>query len=333
MKNGRGGVLLLSALTAFAVLLVFVFALTRERRALAETETWRWFATSTEEDLRETLEQEEEYAIPDTTTLPEEATAASSSAPSFPLMRPAVERLLRIASDPVLSYGERGARVPVFIYHHIRPFSRRMNAKQRLFTVTTESFAAQMEGLTRAGFTTITPEDLLAAMDGGAELPPKPVMITFDDSYRDQYEYAYPVLKRFGMKASFFVVTQSSRQRGAMTQEMIRELDQSGVGFIASHTQHHAYLTRYKKETRLREIGASKKDLEVLLGHRVDAFAYPYGAWNEEVEQEVRDAGYKMAFGVRLGSLHASSSLFNLRRIGVYDREDVAALAEAMLKK
>lgn len=308
-----------------AALFVFGKNVVDERRMKTEDGASRWFATSTDEDLQETPTPDEEYAVPEPAPSVGEFTLPTST---MTLIRPQVERFRRMAKEPTLLAGESGARVPVLMYHHIRPFTKTMDARHRRFTVTPGAFEAQMIGLVRAGFHTVTPDELLAAMQGRGVLPEKPVMITFDDSFRDQYTNAYPVLKRLGLKAAFFVVTQSYRQRGAMTQEMIRELDRSGIGYIASHTQHHAYLTRYKKETRAKEIADSKKDLEALLGHSVVAFAYPYGSVNDEVRQEVEDAGYAMAFGVRLGSLHAASSLFDLRRMSVFEKEDVAALAE-----
>lgn len=320
------------ATTAITVLVVgFVFLgweLFRERQVKVRTDAFRWFATSTEEEVQETPEPDAEYEVPDVSAFVEPIKSTST----MTLIRPHAERFRRKSQDPLLAEDERGVRVPVLMYHHIRPMMKDMDVRHRMFTVSPEAFEAQMIGLVRAGFRTVTPDELMAAMRGRVALPEKPILISFDDSFRDQFVYAYPVLRRLGLTATFFVVTQSYRQGGAMTQDMIRELDRSGVGFIASHTQHHVYLPGYRKERRVREIVESKKDLEELLGHPVTAFAYPYGGLNDEVEQEVKDAGYALAFGVRLGSLHSVSHAFRLHRMSVFEREDVAVLAEAFSK-
>lgn len=260
-----------------------------------------------------------------------EPTSTQLTPTSTILLTPPVKHLLGIARDPVPATStEVGIRLPVLMYHHIEPIRANMNARQKLFVVTPQAFLQQMQGLHDAGYTTVTPDDLAAAWaDGGAHLPAKPVMITFDDGFRDQYDNAVPVLKRFGMKGVFFVVTEATRLRGSMTDAMFKELDRTGVGYIASHTEHHAFLTKYSAAARWNEINGSKTHLEELLGHPVTVFAYPYGSWNPTVVSELKKAGYTMAFGVRLGSLQYASMAFDLHRIRVLDRERVLDLVRA----
>mgnify|MGYP001559914682 CR=1 FL=1 len=326
---------LLRAVVFIFAIVVLIFGLVffwkeyvRGQQADPQTDAASHFSSGTEGEIQETPEPAESYEILERGPVVPELGGQTSST-SVKLIRPRVGRSRWKSQDLLPAEGELSVRVPVLMYHHIRPMAASRDARSRMFTISPEAFEAQMIGLVRTGFRSITPDDLLDAMEGRMTLPEKPILITFDDSYRDQFVYGYPVLKRLGLQATFFVVTQSYRQGGAMTQEMIRELDQSGVGFIASHTQRHAYLPRYRKEHRLREIMDSKKDLEGLLGHSVTVFGYPYGGPTAEVEQEVKDAGYKMAFDARLGSLHSTSHAFHLRRIGVFEMEDVAAVAEA----
>lgn len=242
---------------------------------------------------------------------------------------PPIAYLLRVKSDPKLQPGETSVRVPILMYHHIREMRPSFNRKERLFSVTPASFAAQMESLKRAGYHAITPRQLEQTLKAGATvLPSKPVLITLDDGYRDQYEQALPVLKRLGMSATFFVVSRADTLRGSMNKEMIRAADASGLVTIASHTQHHRFLTRWSPAVRQEELAGAKRDLEELLGHPVLDFAYPYGAWNQTIAKEVEATGYTLGFGVRLGSLHTSSTRYQLRRIRVLDGEDMVPLLE-----
>ncbi|MDO8617283.1 MAG: polysaccharide deacetylase family protein [Candidatus Uhrbacteria bacterium] len=270
-----------------------------------------------------------------TVTLNDQVIADATSSAPLHLDPPPLERLTRIAGDPPVQKGEISVRIPILMYHQIRPTRSSFAFRDKFFSVTPESLEAQLKALVVAGYETVTPQDLIAALtekDGATRLPKKPVLITFDDGYRNQYQYAFPLLKRLGLKATFFIISQGHRWRGYVTEEMIKELDQSGFITIASHTQHHAMLPRYGAAAREREIGDSKKELETLLGHPVTSFAYPYGGWSVEISKEVERAGYQLGFGVRLGSLHTSSSRYQLRRMHVNDREDVVALCDRFLK-
>lgn len=269
--------------------------------------------------------------------LGEESTSTESfsltSSTTKALLHDAPLAYLRRAKDePAPSSTERAVRVPILMYHHVRSMKPTFTAKDRLFTVTPEDFALQMEGLVRAGYTTISPRDLEAALNGTASLPKKPVLLTFDDGYREHATVVLPILQRLHLKATYFIISQGYRIHAYMTNEMVREADASGLVTIADHTRHHVFLARMSPAARVPEIVDSKKELETLLGHPVYDFAYPYGSWSQAAADEVRAAGYTLGFGVRLGALHASSTRYRLHRIRVLNRENVASLLNAFSK-
>lgn len=232
----------------------------------------------------------------------------------------------RLAGDPKPQKGEQIVRVPVLMYHHIRPIRANDPARLRAFTVTPESFEAQLRVLVAKGCSFITPDDLLRALDQRQPLPPNPVLLTFDDGLREHYTVVFPLLKKYHAKATYFVITDAHQLAGYLTDAMMKELDASGLVTIASHTKHHPYLARMSASARLPEVVGSKQSLEQLLGHPILAFAYPYGSWSEEVAREVRAAGYALGFGVRLGSRHVSSSRYQLRRVRVQQGERISDL-------
>lgn len=249
------------------------------------------------------------------------------------LRMPPVDALERMAGDPKIQEGETSVRVPVLMYHHIRPMEARFKKADRDMTVTPEAFEAQMASLYQAGYHSITPDELALAMrNGQSSLPDKPVLITFDDGFKDQLMYAVPVLKKYRLKATFFIVTRMTYLNGCMKDADLKALDDTGLFTIASHTENHVFLTRYGADKRHEEIAGSKKDLEDLLGHPVTAFAFPYGSWSPEIAKEVADAGYALGFGVRLGSLHVPSSAYQLRRIRVLDGERIVSLLERLVQ-
>ncbi len=236
---------------------------------------------------------------------------------------------LRFVRDPVVAPGERFVKVPVLMYHYVRPVTPTMDAASRWLSVSPEHFKAQMDEIMRLGYHTITPDDLADAVNGTRKLPTKPVLLTFDDGYRDQYTDAFPILKEDHLKATFFIVSAYHVNPTNLTNDMIREVDASGFITIAAHTKHHVGLVDLKPDKRKDEIFGSKKELEDVLGHPVTAFAYPYGNFNDEVKALVRDAGFRISFSTLLGSIHTSSSILEVRRIRVLDDE----FLEPVLKK
>ncbi|MBM3204582.1 hypothetical protein FJZ48_01215 [Candidatus Uhrbacteria bacterium] len=234
----------------------------------------------------------------------------------------------KIAGDPTPKAGETAIRVPVLMYHHIRPMRSRFTSAERVYTVTPESFEKQMRDLVEAGYQAITPDDLSRALQKGqGSLPKKPILITLDDGFTNQYEYAFPILKELGLTATFFIVSEAHDLQGSMDEHMIQELDEAGM-VIGAHTKHHVFLTQEPAKDRWEEIEGSKKDLETLLGHPVTSFAYPYGSWSPTIVGEVEKAGYDLGFWVRSGSLHVDSARYMLRRIRITDQQQILPLLE-----
>lgn len=238
---------------------------------------------------------------------------------------------LRMVNDPPVHLNERSITVPVLMYHYIRPITPTMSHASVWLSVSPEHFRAQMKEIVDFGYHPVTPDELYDAISTGAALPAHPVLMTFDDGYRDQYTEAFPVLKKLNLKATFFIVSgyMATSVTPYMTREMVRELDTSGLATIAAHTKHHVGLVDTKPAQRHDEIFGSKKELEALVRHPVTAFAYPYGNFNGAVRAQVGEAGYHTAFSTLLGSVHTSSSRLELRRIRVLDDEKL----EPILRK
>lgn len=203
--------------------------------------------------------------------------------------------------------------LPVLVYHKIGRVPP--GSKLGELWVTPEKFRAQIAWLLKHGYTTVLFSDLLKAHKGGAALPDKPVLITFDDGYANNYTYAYPILKELGAKGNMFVVydtigkanlwhdTKTEPWINMATLDMLKEMGESGAMEFGSHTMSHPDLERIPLEDAAWELAESKKQLETALGVRICAFAYPYGAGarNPSLRELVFKAGYTFDFSFRHG--------------------------------
>lgn len=192
-------------------------------------------------------------------------------------------------------------------------------------------FDLQLKYLKWRGYRAVSLEDAARYLETGRRprgFPERPIAITFDDGYMDNYRYAAPIIKKYGFRATIFVVTgdvgavnqwdvQAGRERlGMMDWHKIRALSRQGVD-IGSHTVTHPYLTSVDRATAVWEVRESKRVLERRLGRPVKAFAYPYGDANEEVERLVKAAGYEAAVSVHGGRAAARHDPYDLHRIRI----------------
>jgi peptidoglycan/xylan/chitin deacetylase (PgdA/CDA1 family) len=142
--------------------------------------------------------------------------------------------------------------------------------------------------------------------------------ITFDDGYRDNYEFAFPILREFGFAASFFVTTDDIGKPGFMTWDMLREMSAVPGIEIGSHGVAHKAFTDIPEEEARTSLGASKKILEDNLGRAVKAVSYPCGSFNDKIVDMAREAGY--AYGCAASHVHDPKYVghpYLLRRIKI----------------
>ena len=177
--------------------------------------------------------------------------------------------------------------VPILVYHHVRPGSM-----STLF-VSPEDFDKQLEYLQYYGFHTISFTDLADYFEKGKPLPQRPIIISFDDGWENQFEYAFPILQKYHDTATFYVVTDYLNHGNFMTTEQLKTMVAAGMA-IGCHTRSHPYLTSLGAERAWDEIAGAKAILEAD-GFKIDTFAYPYGAYNKEVVATVQAAGFRSA--------------------------------------
>lgn len=159
-----------------------------------------------------------------------------------------------------------GFNVPVLMYHHVAPDPSRAGLGLRVRPV---DFDAQMNYLFQNGYRTVRLQDLAAAIQGiGHALPPKPVVITFDDGYEDVYRYAFPILRKYGYTATVFLVSSWLNQPekyGALSWDQVKAMARAGMQF-GSHTVSHPNLLKLSLRDALEEMTESRAAIEATLG-------------------------------------------------------------------
>ena len=200
----------------------------------------------------------------------------------------------------------------IFNYHQIN------DVDENMLTVSTTEFETQMAWLEGNGYQTITVSELLDFLEGKGSLPERPVLITFDDGYIDNYQCAFPILKKHNMKACIFLISEYiSLYPNYLTWEQLTEMQASGIEF-GSHTVDHNVLTELSPNSVNHELADSKSVLEKRLGRRVDVLAYPCGFTNEYIKSRVNFSGYRAAFTVNLGNVHPGDDLYALNRVPIF---------------
>lgn len=215
-------------------------------------------------------------------------------------------------ADPATIMARK--QVPVLCYHQIRDWSGSDSKNARDIIVPIELFKAQIKMLADSGYHTILPDQLYDYLAYGSPLPPKPVMLTYDDTDDDQYNIAAPEMKKYGFKAVFFIMTVSLNRPKYMTREQIKELSNDGH-VIESHTWDHHKFTGYKEEKDwATQIDKPKKQIEELTGKPAVFFAYPYGLWNKEGIPDLKKRGVKAAYQLST-KRDPNEPLYTIRRM------------------
>lgn len=190
------------------------------------------------------------------------------------------------------------------------------------------NFEAQLQELKRKNYTTITLDELVAGFANPAALPAKPVVITFDDGFANQMR-AYELLKKYQMKATFYIVTGGERSGWCLginrhnelkcgdsylNWDQLKELDTSGLITIGNHTVDHSNLAKLSASDQQFEIKQAKDELEARLGHPIRHFAYPYGSFTGTTISLVRAAGFVTAVSTLPGANHSRLTQYTLHR-------------------
>lgn len=230
----------------------------------------------------------------------------------------------------VVPIGASTVQLPILMYHYIRkPPSIRTDYLGYKLSVSPEDFTAQVQWLYANHYHTVTFDDIRAYFAGAAPLPSRPIVITFDDGYKDLYTTAFPILAAHGFSAVAYIVSGFVGRPENVSRAEVLQMDRAGIE-IASHTVNHANLAGSSAGSVAYELGQSKRWLEQLVGHPVLDFAYPSGKYNAQTVQAVMQAGYSSAVITDGPSLHTLANRYLWGRVRVGGGETLDAFIASL---
>jgi len=207
-------------------------------------------------------------------------------------------------------------KVPVLMYHYISDPPEDSDKYRTDLSVAPDAFREQMVYLADNGFETVDLYDLSLAITGKRELPQKPVIITMDDGYRDNFENAFPILQEFGFSATFFIVTQpiDDGNKTYLSWKMVEEMADAGMR-IEPHSKTHADLSIQEEEFIIYEILGSQETIAAHIGQTPRFFCYPGGRYNDTTIGIVSDLDFWGAVTTAGGKWHGFDDRFEWSRL------------------
>jgi len=217
----------------------------------------------------------------------------------------------------------------VLLYHSVGTIDPADNLHTR---VSVKSFREQMSYLNSEGYNVLNLREIINKLQNSIELKPRTIALTFDDGYKDNLEEAIPVIEQFGFNATFFITTSllGSIKKKRIWQiwkylslDDIRYMHSRGHD-VGSHAIHHCNLKKLKKNEADLELCRSKEILSEAINDEVSGFSFPYGLYNNNLLDVVKNAGYQFACNVICGLNKLSrNSLFNIKRTEINGFDDL----------
>ena len=223
----------------------------------------------------------------------------------------------------------QNALVPILMYHHLSELDASSAEDIRTWVVTPKSFEAQIDWIAQKGYHTISMAQLISHLREGKLLPAKPIIVSFDDGWEEQYAVAYPVLKKHGYIGTFFIYTNAVDRGKFMTWQQLVEMSAAGMD-IQSHTVSHPHLKTLDATAAAKELVDSKSILEKHLGKPVVVLDYPFGEYNESIIDLAKRAGYEAGVGLAPGFKQGADALYTLHRIRVSYDDSLDDLAKRL---
>ncbi len=205
--------------------------------------------------------------------------------------------------------------VPILMYHYIEYVQDKKDTIRQSLNVNPNIFEQQIQTLQGAGYTFLTARQLGDILDNKIAAPPKPILLTFDDGHRDFYTNAFPLLKKYQVHATAYIIPGFTGGVDFMTQAQLQEVATSGLVDIGAHTVHHIALKGRPYSAVSFEVGQSKAILERTYHISVVSFAYPGGSFDQQAINSIKDAGFTTAVSTIPGEAQSQKNRFFLFRL------------------
>lgn len=225
--------------------------------------------------------------------------------------------------------GPAAIRLPILVMHHVKWDQPGDDATELGLTIHPTQFRQELAYLSSHHYHPVSAAQVVRVLTRGGPLPSRPVVLSFDDGYADMYRTVYPTLRARDMTATFFVCPGLLGKPRYMTWEQVRVMARHGMD-IEAHTLTHPDLTAVPAAEARAEVAGSRVALRTRLHVAATVFAYPYGAFNSAILQDVQRAGFAAAFTTQQGWQLSRSLRYLLPRVYI-DRDDSLAQFAARL--
>lgn len=233
----------------------------------------------------------------------------SSSAKIITVLPPEIKQQLKN------SVPSATIRIPILMYHYVEYVKDPGDTIRKSLDIVPFVFENQLATLSQAGYNFITPSELSDMLKGKREIPPKPIILSFDDGYQDFYDNVFPLLKKYNARAVEYVISGFLDHPNFMYSWEVQQIATSGAVEIGAHTVRHLSLAGLPKSLAQYEIGQSKAQLEKLTGVPVVSFAYPSGSFDLQAENIASQSGFTTAVSTVPGIAASEANRYFLYRI------------------
>ena len=238
----------------------------------------------------------------------------------FPTIIPTDSPVPTVPTTPTISLEDMNknfgpcAKINTLMYHHIQPEEEAKKNGQANLTVAPNFLENQFQYLKDKKYNVISMENLKNFFDGTEKLPDKPVLLTFDDGYKDNYVYMYPILKKFGYKATIFIPTGLLNNPDYLTWDDLNSM--KDLVYFGNHTWSH-HSSGGTTEKLDEEISLADKQLNEHSFNDSKIFAYPFGKSSGNAENILNKYKYSLAFTTTHGNILCRGKKFDLPRIRI----------------
>jgi peptidoglycan/xylan/chitin deacetylase (PgdA/CDA1 family)/Flp pilus assembly protein TadD len=279
---------------------------------LDDKDVWSYYGIASIYGRKGDVENVLEWLRP-AIVLEPEVKAVAREEEDFNLVKndPRFQALIQTEQSPPKRSQINKVHMPILNYHSV------LAEQGNELRMPPDQFEEQMQYLSEHGYRTITPDQLFDALFNQGTLPEKPVLITFDDGYADNYANAFSIMKKYNLVGTIFIVGNYVNGSGFLTVDQLKEVQAAGWT-IGGHTANHVDLSKESIDTVVKELQSSRKAIEGYLGQPLKYFCYPFGGFSSNVVEKVIDDGYLMAFTTQRGWVKTGENSHTVKRVYMY---------------
>ena len=237
-------------------------------------------------------------------------------------------------SLPIVAQGDgtlRRIRVPILMYHYVGELPEDPDGIRTDLTLEPDVFRGHLQYLQDEGYMTISLYELNNALLNGTPLPPRPIVLTFDDGHLDHYVNVLPLLEEYNAIGTFFIVTDFAdrQESGYMSWEQIQILHDAGMN-IESHTKSHPSLANKDFDFLVYQILGSVESVHHFTDNEATMFSYPAGAYDDYTLEIMQSSPVQMAVTTQYGMYHTTDGRLELPRLRIHRETGVLGLDQLL---